>query len=524
MKKYLQRTLLLLVFAIVLTIAVVNEGVPTGHWQEIEDFGKIVPQPGEYVVLASKKSLDDPAWRTAINDLCGRYKASLVEWENDVSETETQVTELAPRYIALVAKPEEIDRCLVAKMYGISRRIDPDFYGDAIFGILTARDALTFARLIEDQASPLLLERAIGTTNFDRERFRESFLITDWKAREFISSQDGTLGEKTDVPDGMDVATFFATNWERVHPQYVLTSSHATELNLEMPFGKGLLAPCDGRFYVFEEEQIPLFKKYARNTPALEKLVKESHLNTLSDESTPKIWIAAGNCLFGDVARRSDSMVPTAISAVNAKQIVGYTVPSWFGEGGWGTNSALFDGHGDMTVAQAWFFNNQRILSRLPKELQATDVPLEATGDEGTTAGKVAKIIFSLGANLTKENVGLLYDRDVVAFYGDPLFRVRFDETANNCQPWKCILEKRGSKRRLTISGTQDKTRKGKFDFWFPEVCDEKKLPKFTRVSEGNTEEFSPKYALTKNFIMIEDEIELAPSEKISIEYSVKTR
>ncbi len=496
----------------------------TEQWQEIADPGKIVPAPGEYIVVASKKALADPAWRIVVDDLRQRYSAPLVEWENDIAEAEAQIVALAPRYIAIVVKPEEADRVVVAKMHAIARRIDPDFYGDAIFGIITATDATTLARLVEKQAEPLVLERAMGTTNFDQSRFLESLLITDWKPYEFVAGKSGIVGEKTDLPAGSDTAIFFAENWGKIRPQYVLTSSHATEYNLEMPFSKGLLASCGDKFYVFPESRFESFLPLIGQTAEVEKLAREFGLSTLPDSGNPKVWIAAGNCLFGDAARDKNSMAITAISATNVRQLVGYTVPSWFGEGGWGTNSALFDGHEATSVAQAWFFANQQILARLPEKLRRAKVPLEAEGNVGVDAMVVAQIVVNCGEELTKENIGRLYDRDTVVLYGDPLFRVKFSDAATNLQPWKCKLERRGNKRRLTISGTQNKAHKGFFNFWFPEICDTTMPLKFTKISGDNNEEIAPRHALTKNFLMLEEEMELAPSEKISIEYQVKPR
>ncbi len=497
-------------------------GTTENSWEEIADFGEIVPEKGEYLVLASKKSFDDPEWKKAIKTLWKRYSAKVLLWENSVSERENQIKKIAPRYIALVAKPDEIDRNTVAEMHRISRKIDPDFFGDAIFGIISGFDGNAVNRLVEKQNSPLILERAIGTTNFDQERFRKSFFITDWGAREFVETKNGIRGEKTAVPAGKDVAIFFAENWEKIHPQFVISSSHATEYNLEMPFGKGLLASAGDKFFIFEQTQIPEFLKRLGNAEEVKKFAEEKKFQSLNAGENPKVWIAAGNCLFGDTLRDKNSMAITAISAANVRQLVGYTVPSWFGEGGWGTLSEFFDGNQNTTVSQAWFLNNQRILNALPSSLRKAEIPMNPADRTGMEPAVAWKIVAQSGEKVTKENVGRVYDRDVVAFYGDPLFRTSFVDDLPSSQPWNCTLEKRGNERKLTISGTKNRSRKGKFSFWFPEICDTETPLKFTKISRGNAEEISPKHVFTKNFLLFLEPIEIAPEEKISVEYSVK--
>lgn len=50
--------------------------------------------------------------------------------------------------------------------------------------------------------------------------------------------------------------------WKRYSPQLFVTASHATQFNLEMPFGKGLIVSGNNRFYALDKKQFrnsPLF-------------------------------------------------------------------------------------------------------------------------------------------------------------------------------------------------------------------------------------------------------------------------
>jgi zinc protease len=77
-----------------------------------------------------------------------------------------------------------------------------------------------------------------------------------------------------------------------------------------------------------------------------------------------RVWLAAGNCLFGNVNHSPNSMCVTALSAYTCNQVVGYTVPSWYGEGGWGTLGTFFGNTAGTSLAEAWFLNNQFLLNR----------------------------------------------------------------------------------------------------------------------------------------------------------------
>lgn len=492
-------------------------------WTPVKDPGKIVPAAKEYAVIISEKAAKDPAWRKVATTLKNRYSGTIIAWKGDIASVEEKLKKQAPRYIAVVALPEELDRVVVAKLHRMTRRIDPDFYGDAIFGIITGRSAEGAQMMIEEQKEPLLIERGLSTTNCDRERFKEHFFITDWGPYEYIETKDGVSSEKKKLENDREMAVLFAEKFEAIQPQYLVSASHATEFNLEMPFSRGLIAPSGGKFYCFGRGDMPDFVKLLGKPEAVGELAKRRKLRSIAPSPNPKIWIAAGNCLFGDVLRNKDSMVPTLISEYGLRQIVGYTIPTWYGVG-WGAHGNFFNGHQDVSVGQAWFFANQAALEKLPEPLRTIDYRLNAEGMTGTSINGVSVVIHECRIPYTKDDLGRLYDRDVIAFYGDPLFRSSFDPNAKNCQPWQYTLETRGKERRVTVTGTQGKTRKSEFRFWFPQPRDPQKPITLSLVKDGKKQAFDGKFSSTKNFLMLTDAIELKPGEKLVFEYSVLRR
>lgn len=469
---------------------------------------------GEYVVLVSEKTLKQKDWKKAAAKFAKHHRAKIIVWRgNDIAKAKNALKKAAPRYVAVIARPQEIDRVFVAKLHTLSREMNADIYGDFIWGIITGRDGKTAAELLAKD-EPLILDRALGTTNFDRQRFKQSFFITDWGRREFVETENYVSKEKTNAKPDEEMVDIFAEQWEKIRPQFLMSASHATEFNLEMPFGEGLIASAGTDFYLVPKEKMPDFRRAMGNAGTSEKFFKTQKLKKLPRTQNEKVWIAAGNCLFGDCLRTPFSMAVTAISAANVKQLVGYTVPTWFGEGGWGTSGQFFGGHQATSVGQAWFFNNQILLKNLPAALTRYPVPLSAEGMEGIYVDGFASNLAQKGVRISRELIGRLHDRDTVAFYGDPLFRTRFNPDAPSTQPWDCRTRLNGSARLFTVKTTRGNAYKGDFCLWFPEriFADEN----FSALRIGEKETAVAPDILTENFVIFRN-LELGEGEKLEL-------
>ncbi len=503
------------------------EPAVTQHLLGVADF---MPAPGEYVVLVSEKTFAKKDWRKAAENFRARYAGTLVTWRgNDVESARDALKAAHPRYVAVVAEPSEINRVFVAKLHRISREMNDDRWGDFLWGIITGKDGETAAAQLAG-TRPLRLERAMGTTNFDQKRFRETFFITDWGAREFIETKNGVSGEKRNAALGIEMTELFAKRWKNLRPQYFISASHATQFNLEMPFGEGLLASAGTHFFRVPKAQMPAFAATLGNVPAMLDFEREHKLKKLPDAPGDKIWIAAGNCLAGDVFGSPYSMACTAISAGGVKQLVGYTVPSWFGEMGWGTHTRFFDGcradpygSGELraSVAQAWFFTNQILLAALPEAATRVPVPLSATDLQGADLQKIGEALATTGAEISKETLGRFHDRDVVAFYGDPLFAAEFAPDAPT-PPKSWIFS--GLKTRdeifLGVVSSDGEARKAELCLWFPRRI----RPETLTLRHFDCNVRSKKHVpanlvpavLTENFVIFR-ELDLAAGETLEL-------
>jgi hypothetical protein len=119
------------------------------------------------------------------------------------------------------------------------------------------------------------------------------------------------------------------------------------------------------------------------------------------NSTNPKIYFAPGNCLIGQVPAFMwrQCMVLGWMHTGGAYQYGGYTVTTWYGYAGWGVTGYLIKLKDRFTYAEACYLNNQSLLYDLDNGTPGTDPS------------------------------GLVHDRDVWAFYGDPACEARLENT-----------------------------------------------------------------------------------------------
>jgi len=301
------------------------------------------------LILASEATGTNVAWRGVIDALAAKHadaKVSIVSVPCVTNALETLRAE-RPRYLAFVMRPEELDEPTIRALHVMVRNIDDDPFDDAIWGIVTGPTAQT-AKRIASSREPSVFEGALATTGMDRSLVKGSVTI---------------LQDHTPPPESKrDSTPAFVFGWND-DPSLILTSSHATEYNLEMPFSRGEIRVKDDFFTA------------SCGLP-------------MREPKREKVWIAAGNCLIG--SPKGKSMVMTALGWGRCNQFFGYTIETWFGEIGWNTWRYFNAYH--MPLTHCWYAANQNLVRTL------------ATAKPGT-----------------RERRGKEWDMDGTAFYGDPM-------------------------------------------------------------------------------------------------------
>ena len=388
-----------------------------------------------YAVVVSNATYADADWRPVVDALAAKHAgAMVVRYGTDVTAATADLRRASPRYVAFVAKPAEANRTFVVAVSRLTRHldVDNDGYGDALWGIVTGPTA-DDARRIASVAEPLTIRSGGAGTNLDLAAFDAGTWFSEGTAGLYYTKAAG--GPVVKHADGPADSTKAIVDYlNDAHPDLFVTSGHASERNwaLGYSYKNGQLASHGGRMFGVD-------------------LAKHRY-PVRSDN--PKVFLAIGNCLMGHIDS-PDCMALGWLGSGGVDQFVGYTVVTWYGKMGWGVNSYLFDPPGRYDLAEAFYFSNQCVLHELATKFPRSagvDVPLPE-GDGGnadkTVEDFAAALNAKVGSPTSQDNLGLMWDRDTVAFYGDPAWDARL---ATRSPGVRTVVTHDGPVYTLTVS------------------------------------------------------------------------
>ena len=404
------------------------------------------PRAAAYAIVVEAGTRADAGWSRVVDALAARHPgATVVTWSGSVASARTRLSEAMPRRIAFVARPEQATRTFVCEVHRLARRLDDDPYIDAQWGIVTGATA-ELALASVSGPDRLVVRSALNTTGINDGPLERSLTISDGAKGAWREKQaDGKVVDHPalDEPAALKWANYFNT----VKPDLMVTSSHGFQHGFETPFGSGFLLARNGTLLPLDR---PNGKPVAPELPA---------------SDNPKVFFPVGNCLVGhcDGPR---SMVCTALGKLGVRQIAGYTVVTWFGRGGWDMLSTWQSLPGRNNFAESFFINQARMAADLAKLCPSAVAFEPAFPDDGNPepetlirqfgSNRAARDLAQVdqrskdGQETVRQVIGLLWDRDTVAFYGDPAFDARFPAPAS--QDVTTRLERTGARtHRLVI-------------------------------------------------------------------------
>jgi zinc protease len=479
-----------------------------------------------YLVLLGKSAADDAAWRAVADAMAKKHNAEVAAWDESEAALTTLLRGKSPRFLAIVNRPESFDAALVRAINRATRKADPDVWTDCRWGLVSGATPADAMRIV-DTAGPLVIRRALCTTGIHLANVESALVISDGAPGKYTVKQAG--GEPVEKswdekahPAG--TVELFAEAWNRQKPQLLVTSSHATQFNLEMPFGIGLIASHGGKFHVLSKQQRNQFARFLGgamfkgDVAELGQWIDETKAPVLAGDADPKVWVACGNCLIGDARKTGESMVISAISGAGVRQFLGYVVPTWYGKNGWGASGLWQQSEGRLSLSEAFFLNTQNLIDR-SMELCPGSESVDFDSDEIQTALRQdrpfiegLKRLEKSGA-MKKENakdvLGLIHDRDTVALWGDPAWQAGFAPPAAGAAVDLNWSDENGT-LKLTLQARRDF--KGALPVWLP-----RRIPNPTATSKGDG---SPDILAAKDFLWLRS-IDLKSGQRADI--TVKT-
>lgn len=328
----------------------------------------------DYVVVVSEATNRDMAWRMVVQELVAKHQGRVVTYRDDVTQARSFLANRLPTHVAFVAQPQEAGRKFVAAIHQMMRQLDADPYTDALWGIVTGYDASDALRIAK-RREPLIIQSAGSAAGKGWiERLPQGFASSEGTKDKFWTWKDGKTTESKVAPDATES---LVRGLNTMAPEMFMTSGHASEYDWQIGYGfnGGVFRSLKGTLYALNSEG----KRFEIRSP------------------NPKVYLPVGNCRLGHISKQ-DCMTTAWIHSGGAYQMIGYTDATWFGYMGWGTLELFLCGRHNL--AEAFFFNQQCLLHKL--------LTAKPTGDELK---------------------GLLYDRDIVAFYGDPAWDARMPRT-----------------------------------------------------------------------------------------------
>lgn len=332
----------------------------------------------DYAIVVSRATLADPGWKRVVEALQEKHHGQTLAYET-LAQARPELARLFPRYACFVAQPTEATRQFVAEVHQLTRQLDDDPYTDVIWGILTGFDAENALR-IANRKEPLIIHRAAAGTEIALELCDEGQWYCELQQHRWVHKEHG--GQPRQERGPADTTKALVDLLNEYHADLFVTSGHATERDWQIGFRyrNGSFVSKAGQLFGVDTQG----QKFAVNSP------------------NPKVYLPIGNCLMGHIDG-PDAMALAFMNSAGVYQMLGYTVPTWYGYGGWGCLDYFLEQPGRYTFAEAFFANQQALLHRLEA----------ATGKSPGGDASAARP----GSG---EAAGLKFDRDVVAFYGDP--------------------------------------------------------------------------------------------------------
>ena len=325
-----------------------------------------------YAVVVSRATHQQADWKPVVEALVQRHHAKVIEYDKQVGQTLDALKQAFPRYTCFVAQPAEASREFVAAVSDLARKLDDDPYTDTLWGILTgytAQNALAIAR----HEQPLVVHRVSAGTQFALDCCEQGIWYDELVKNKVVYKKPG--GEPNELRGPDDTTEAMAKALNEYRPDLFITSGHATERDWQLGFRyrNGQFRCAEGRLFGLDTGG----KRHQIDSP------------------NPKVYLPVGNCLMGHIDR-PDCMALAWMNSAGVKQMIGYTVSTWFGYAGWGCLNYFVEQPGRYTFTEAFFANQQALIHSLESD----------AGDAATRKG-------------------LKFDSTVVAFYGDPAWQAR---------------------------------------------------------------------------------------------------
>ena len=395
----------------------------------------------EYVVLVGKNVQADREWKKVVDKLVEIHQAQVVGYGEFTSEALSRLKELAPRYVAIVEKPERINRQFVIDLNQMSRKVDDDIYTDFLWGIITGYDADAALALVERARTPKEVRSAwcLRNDDFRDGKYFEKMGLCDQGGVWYEKNGEGDTVSRHVFEEQAGMSERMVRWVETAQPDLIVYQ--VEELGNRMPLLQGtenegeIVFPREGKLWLGDRRLKP-----GGGSRVYFAQMSGGRTHT-TRESIPVAWMNDGS----------------------VTAFVGSTTFSFHGCGTWGTLKYWLTDAGRFTLAEAYFLNQQDVLWHLNEwESELLYKPCQYSDDRI----KMVRLCYGAYSELQEkepnnpaliDKFGYWYERDIWVYYGDPLWDVRVKDLSHD-RPYTITTRTRGKKCVVTIKVSADYT------------------------------------------------------------------
>jgi hypothetical protein len=344
-----------------------------------------------YAIVVSEATNNMTGWDEVVDSLVARHNGQVFTWQDSLRQVQSALAAYMPDYVAFVGRPfQDINVQYVETVWDMTRNLDADPYGDAIWGVVSGYDYSDAMRIVQNQV--LELRTVLGGTSstwdswfyqgistfeaqYNRIRFKipDTSLIIDTLCPQRCPDDRCTLLVNY-INDGVNDTILGYSLQGPV--DYFITSGHGNVNVWQLHY------PTPGLEGYFRSNVGQVFGEPWAGT------------NRYINSANPKVYNAMGNCLVGN-PNNANYMSYCWLHSGGAIAMTGYMPSTVYGYMLWGLGGLFQMLQGTHTYAEAFFVNNQELLFDRMNSTPGTDPN------------------------------GLDYDRDACCYYGDPAADIR---------------------------------------------------------------------------------------------------
>ena len=373
------------------------------------------PRSYKYAVVISDAAYGDAGWKAVADSLVKKHSgngtAKLITWSSSVTSCKSALAAFKPDYIGYIARPAtECNTAFVVAISRLSRELDDDPYGDAMWGVITGYEAADALRAISESLTVKTVLAASNNLSYEPpiQRFYQgigmscdSYTKTDY----LFPGKSGKVYTENKRPQGVQDRINLVGPW-----------LEATSLDVTVD-GQGTIeGPVDcfitgghGNVNVWQCHYSDAGTEGYMQTSGGKLLGTPYSGNSFQiNAATPKIFWCATNCLMGNPDNRNN-VVYAAFHSGHAVQMFGFMINASGGDEfmAWGIYDRVTKFAGAYTLAEGFYYANN---------LSQFEV-LHSTGQLQTALVKTFQ--------------------DSTVFYGDPAADVRFFDFGDSAKAYK---------------------------------------------------------------------------------------